>query len=211
MSNMDLIKSPRAADEKARAARRTLAIGLTVVYAIIAVLVRLIPYGVRPPNVAANGSLSVFGGARTPIWVALPAQLLVLTISDAVLNQVFAWRPFTLSVYISFIIYMLLGRWLLRGHDSVGRIAGVTFLGSLQFFLITNFFEWFDFGVLGTGQREYETTLAGLLACYWRALPFFGFTLAGDLGFGAAMFGAEAWLYGVIHGEIPAEVPEEAA
>jgi hypothetical protein len=193
-------------DTKLQTDRRPFAIALTVVYAIVATLVRLIPFGVRPPNVAANGALGVFGGSRAPIWVALPAQLLSLVVSDLLLYKVFRWEPFNLSVYASFIIYMLLGRFLLKGNNSLGRIAGVTFLGSLQFFLVTNLFEWLQYsGIIGTHQKTYDATLAGLLTCFGRALPFFGFTAAGDLGFSAALFGAEAWLYGVVHGTKPAE------
>src|SRR5262245_3078754 len=117
------------AARKPDSSRRPLAIGLTLVYAVIAILVRLIPFGVRPPNVAANGALSIFGGSRAPIWVALPAQLLSLAISDVLLYKAFRWEPFNISVYVSFVIYMLLGRFLLRGNDSLGRIASVTFLG----------------------------------------------------------------------------------
>src|SRR6476660_906392 len=124
--------------KKTEASRQPLAIALTLLYAVIAILVRLIPYGVRPPNVAANGALSVFGGTRAPIWVALPAALLALVTSDVLLTKLFhLWDPFNITVYVSFIIYMLLGRFMLRGNDSLGRIAGVTFLGSLQFFLLT--------------------------------------------------------------------------
>ena len=70
----------------------------------------------------------------------------------------------------------------------MARICGVSFLGSLQFYLISNFGVW-------TGTM-YPHTLAGFVTCYVRALPFFGFTLAGDVGFSAVLFGAEAWLYG---------------
>jgi len=192
--------------KKPNPGRQSFAIALTVVYAVIATLVRLIPYGVRPPNLAANGALSVYSGARDPLWIALPAQLLSLVISDVLLYKAFHWEPFNLSVYASFVIYMLLGRFLLKGNDSLGRIAGVTFLGSLQFFLITNLAEWLQYsGIIGDSQRTYDATLAGLLTCFTRALPFFGFTAAGDLGFSAALFGAEAWLYGVVHGTKPAE------
>ena len=40
----------------------------------------------------------------------------------------------------------------------------------------------------------YPHTLAGLEACYIAALPFFGYTLLGNLAFSAAFFGAEALL-----------------
>jgi hypothetical protein len=36
--------------------------------------------------------------------------------------------------------------------------------------------------------------MAGLIACYTLALPFFGYTLLGNLVFGAAFFGADAAL-----------------
>ena len=38
----------------------------------------------------------------------------------------------------------------------------------------------------------YPHTLAGLEACYIAALPFFGYTLLGNLAFSAAFFGGEA-------------------
>jgi hypothetical protein len=206
MSRFQIEEARPETPTKPGVSRTMFAAGLTLAYAIVAVFVRLIPYGVRPPNFAANGSLSIFGGARAPIWIALPAQILSLVVSDVVLNQVFNWKPFNISVYVSFIIYMLLGRIMLRGKDSISRIAVVTFLGSMQFYLITNFATWLEYsGIIGDGQRLYDNTLAGLLTCMAQGLPFFGFTLGGDLGFTAALFGAEAWLYGVVHGTKPVE------
>ena len=45
----------------------------------------------------------------------------------------------------------------------------------LQFFLISNFGVW----ILG-----YPKNLEGLLLCYTMAIPFFGYSIAGDLFFG---------------------------
>jgi hypothetical protein len=36
-------------------------------------------------------------------------------------------------------------------------------------------------------------TLSGLLACYTAAIPFFGYTLAGDLAFSLVLFGVWEW------------------
>src|SRR5262249_20600109 len=150
--------------------QRPFAIALTLVYAVIAILVRLIPFGVRPPNVAANGALSVFGGSRAPIWVPLPAPLLSPSIRELLPYKAFRWEPFNITVYVSFVIYMLLGRFLLKGNDSLGRIAGVTFLGSLQFFVLTNLAEWLQYsGIIGNSQKTYDATLAGLLTCFVKA------------------------------------------
>ena len=62
----------------------------------------------------------------------------------------------------------------------------------MQFYLITNFAEWLvptDPVVL-----KYPQTAAGLVQCYVMALPFFGYTLLGNLAFSAAFFGADALL-----------------
>ena len=45
-------------------------------------------------------------------------------------------------------------------------------LSSIVFFLFTNFGVW----LIG-----YPKTLEGLITCYIAAIPFFGYTLAGDL------------------------------
>jgi hypothetical protein len=57
----------------------------------------------------------------------------------------------------------------------------VCLLGSTQFFLITNFFVWLGHDVV------YAHTFAGLIACYTEALPFFGWTLGGDLFYTAVL------------------------
>jgi hypothetical protein len=38
----------------------------------------------------------------------------------------------------------------------------------------------------------YEHTFAGMLHCYVQAIPFFRYTLAGDLFFAVALFGSYA-------------------
>jgi len=74
----------------------------------------------------------------------------------------------------------------LRNTNSVSRIASVAFLGSVQFFLITNFFVWL-------GARDlYPLTAAGLLSCYIAAIPFFAWTVLGDLFYTGVLFTAYA-------------------
>jgi hypothetical protein len=60
------------------------------------------------------------------------------------------------------------------------------FAGSLQFYIITNFFVWFG------SHDMYPQTLSGLSACYVAALPFYGRTLLGDLFYSGVLFGAYA-------------------
>lgn len=169
-------------------------IGLTILYGVIAVFVRLIPFGIRPPNFAANGALSLFGGAKLPLLVIVPIQLASLAVSDFVLYLMYAWKPFNLPVYVSFIFYALLAWALLRHRETTARITFVTWLGSLQFFLITNFAAWVQLSPLGSGPVLYPATFLGLMECYAQGLVFLLFTMAGDFGCTAMMFGAEAWL-----------------
>jgi hypothetical protein len=172
----------------------------------LAALLRLVP-SLKPPNVAPIGALALFGGARLPLWQALGMQLLCMLVSDLLLWKMFAWQPFNLYVYGSFAVYILFGR-LLRSTRSPWKIAPVSVLASLQFYLITNFGVWC--GGLGEPNALYAPTLAGLTKCYYSGLPFFAFTIAGDLGFSFVLFGAYDWIAAWMFGEKRAPVEEAA-
>ncbi len=64
---------------------------------------------------------------------------------------------------------------------SVATLVGCSLAGSLLFFATTNLAVW----ALGS---MYEHSWAGLAHCYVRALPFFRYTLAGDLVFSTVLF-----------------------
>jgi hypothetical protein len=60
-------------------------------------------------------------------------------------------------------------------------------LGSIQFFVITNFGFW-----VINDEVFYPHTWQGLVKCFTMALPFFGGTLAGDLFYSLVLFGGYA-------------------
>jgi hypothetical protein len=99
-----------------------------------------------------------------------------------------AYSSVTVIVYASFLISVFLGRTFLRNTNNPVRIASVVFAGSLQFFLITNFFSWIEL------VKIYPRSLSGLAACYVAALPFYGRALLGDLFFSAVLFGVYAFV-----------------
>jgi len=70
---------------------------------------------------------------------------------------------------------------------SAVTILGGAALSSLLFFVVTNLAVW----AVGHGEDVpmYTADLAGLLRCYQMALPFFRYTLAGDLCFAGLLFG----------------------
>ena len=68
---------------------------------------------------------------------------------------------------------------------AVTGLVGCSLGASVLFFLTTNFGSWLWFNM-------YEHSLAGLIQCYAMAIPFFRYTLCGDLFFAVTLFGGYA-------------------
>src|ERR1700704_5935358 len=167
--------SNRHAEVPGKSNWRPVALSLTVLGAIA----RLLPH---PPNFAPVGATSLFSGARLPVWQAYLVPLALMAVTDPILSAFYgvpAFSRFQLFSYVSFVIGVWLGRFL-RNTESVKRIAGVTLLNSVQFFLLTNLGSWLWF-------QGYPQTPGGLMACYIAALPFFGWTLLSDCSYTAVL------------------------
>lgn len=171
---------------------RTCAAGM----ALAAGLIRLLPH---PWNFTPVGALGLFGGARLRSGWAYVLPLGVMAASDLLLYAIHGDKPFNLPVYICFALTVLWGRLFLRNGGAV-RIAVLSVLTSLQFFLVTNFAAWWILSVPFTqadGTRMaplYAPDLSGLVACYIAALPFARNQLFGDLFYTGLLFGSYALL-----------------
>jgi len=143
------------------------------------------------PNFAPVAALALFAGyffaSRT---VALAVPLTIMMVSDTVLG--YYHLPLMLTVYTMLALPVAargLMRRLFRFQDgrwssnllSAGGLLGCGIISSVLFFLVTNFASWMVMGI-------YDKSWAGLLHCYAQGLPFFRYTLAGDLGFGLSLF-----------------------
>ncbi|NNE00293.1 MAG: hypothetical protein HKN47_23490 [Pirellulaceae bacterium] len=144
---------------------------------------RLMPH---PPNVACIGALGLFAGCYLVGRRAYLVPLAALLLSDVV-GHVFGFAGMgfysattMLMVYAGALAAVPVGRWMQRRRGMWKFPAG-SLVASTLFFLISNFGVW-----LGPW---YATTTEGLIACYVSAIPFFGYTIAGDLLFTAALFG----------------------
>ena len=165
-----------------KTAWRPVALSLTVLGAVA----RLAPH---PPNFAPVGSTGLFAGARLPVWQAYLVPLVLMAITDPIISAIYhvpAFSQMQLFVYASFLVSVWLGR-KLWGSSSISRIALFSVVNSIQFFLVTNFGTWI-------GSPMYPRTAAGLASCYTAAIPFFGWTVAGDLFYAGVLFGLHAWL-----------------
>jgi len=161
---------------------RPVALTLTALGAIA----RLVPH---PPNFAPVGSVSLFAGARLPVWQAYLIPIALMAVTDPILGAFYgvpAYSKGTIFFYCSFLISVWLGR-RLRGTENAPKIAAFALVNSTQFFLISNFAVWL-------WSHLYPRTLTGLADCYVAAIPFFGWTIAGDLVYTGALFGLHAWL-----------------
>ena len=130
-----------------------------VLMAIVAIASRLLPH---PPNMTAVMAVALFAGARitnTKLAMALP--LLIMILSDIFLG----FHSSQLVVYGCILAVSVLGL-SLRNSTSFTKPLAMSFIGSLFFFLITNFAVWL-------GGTMYPMTLEGLFLCYAAALPFY--------------------------------------
>lgn len=150
----------------------------TILLIVIGVLSRLAPH---PANVTAVGALAVFSGSRYSTTKALGITIGTMLISDVVLG----FHAVMWATYGSFALSVLLASHLLR-KQSIIRIAGVTLTSSILFYLVTNFAVWVIPGSM------YPKTVAGLMASYIMALPFFRNSLIGDFSYSAIFFGSYA-------------------
>jgi hypothetical protein len=166
---------------------------------VAAAMVRVVPH---PANFAPITAMALFGGAYfARRWLAFVVPLAALLLSDCALElttRVVRLYPAAdwlatgvgfyrgmWTTYAAFALVVCIGLWL-RGRRNVINIAAATFASSLLFYLVTNFAAWMD------GAALYPRTVAGLLACYWAGLPFFGNTLLGDFTFVIILFGGFA-------------------
>lgn len=153
---------------------------LALVIIAIAAGLRIAPH---PWNFTPVGAMALFSGAIIKdrrFAIAFP--LLALFAGDLFVGF---YNPGVMAmVYASFLLSVLIGR-RLQGRRTALRIAGATLLGSIQFFLVTNFAVWWLL-------NSYPKTAVGLASCYLAGLPFFGNTLAGDFLYSVVFFGAFA-------------------
>lgn len=153
---------------------------------LFAAFARLIPH---PPNFTPVAAMALFGGAYfNKKWMAFFIPLTAMFLSDLVIG----FHSGMWAVYLSLILIAGIGMLFIR-QRKIGNIILASVISSVLFFIITNFAVW-------TAGIYYPKTLSGLAVCYIAAIPFFHYTLLGDLFFVGVMFG----LYHLIVNRYPA-------
>lgn len=163
--------------------------------ALAGAVMPLVPATFRPMNFAVFGAVGLFlavrGGRFAPLVSLLGVAAGKLGADLVNYFWVYAGSADYLpmpSVYLALLAYPLIGWAFTRRFANPFGIAAGSLLGSVSFFLITNFFSWRE------PLFAYPQTLEGLVQTYTLGLPFLGKTLLSDLGFTLGLFAAHAVL-----------------
>lgn len=150
--------------------------------------------------------------SRSLVWgYALP--FLGFVVSDLIIQMILQARNLPtstlggrLAIYAIFLVLSQLGLILrvLKLQKVERVIVGVslTLLGSVLFFLVSNFMVWYA-STPADGNYYYPPTWAGLFRCYEMALPFFKNQFFGDGLFSLAFFS----IYGLLEQRVTAPTP----
>ena len=146
------------------------------------------------PNFAPVAAVALFAGFffHSRLLAAI-APLSVMLITDFFIG---GYQPLLMATVYGLLMLPVLMRGYLRGRFLQGEntsaaIASVlglllcTLAASVLFFVATNFATWLT-------TPWYPRTVSGLGQCYANAIPFFRYTLAGDLSFATVLFGSYA-------------------
>lgn len=168
-----------------------------LVYAAISLVLRFAPL---PENFATFGAFAYFCGLmlRGPSRWVVPA--VALFVADCIGHFLgipgmgFYHIPSMLLNYAGMAAFGSVGAvtgWIWKRRKVSSQLAFATLpasvlAGSALFFLISNFGAWLD------PRMGYETSVGGLMNCYWMGIPFWRSSLSSDLVFGVA-FVMVAW------------------
>jgi len=158
------------------------------------------------PNFKPIAALALFGGfyfQRSTL--AVLGLVAILMVSDFFLGG------YPLAIALSVYFSLGLGVWLgrrFKGSESsnhfarYGGVAAASFVMAVVFFALTNLAVW---------GAWYPATFEGLVACYVSAIPFFKYTLAGNLFFSVAAFGTYDLVRSMLAKRVDVSLPSAAA
>jgi hypothetical protein len=147
---------------------------LPIFFVIASVMLRLLPH---IPNFTPIAAIALFGGVYLNKKLAFVLPLGAMIISDYFIG----FHNTMFYVYGSFILIGLIGLHL-RRHKNVVNVVLASLSGSILFYFITNAGVWIN--------GAYARDITGLYDSLIMGLPFFRYTVSGDLVYVTLFFGA---------------------
>src|SRR5882672_898263 len=128
-------------------------------------------------NVTPVGAIALFGGCYfKDRWKAFLVPLVVLFISDMLLNRIYYFDHWTLFysgaywIYGSFAVIVMVGHFI--GKVTVTHVAIAGVVAAFTHFAISDFGTWAGGGMDITTGLPFAPDMNGLLKCYYLGLPF---------------------------------------
>jgi hypothetical protein len=151
----------------------------------LAVACRLLSPALHIWNFVPVGAVALYAGARLPRRWAWAVPFVAMVLSDVILDHgrnrpVFELTRWT--VYATLAATAWLGLIARSPKVRPWMLPGLSLLGSTLFFVTTNFATWAE------GQL-YPLTWAGLVDCYFAAIPFHRHTVVAELLGTCVLFG----------------------
>ncbi|MFA6354392.1 MAG: DUF6580 family putative transport protein [Candidatus Paceibacterota bacterium] len=143
-------------------------LGISVLLIGLGVLARVLPH---LPNFAPVAAIAVFAGFYLGRRYALVLPIIAMLIGDLFIG--FYDFKMMAAVYGSFVLVGYLAS-VFKSRKNTEVILGTSLVGSVTFFLVTNWAVWQFSGM-------YLKNWAGFLETYVMALPFFRNTFLGDV------------------------------
>lgn len=129
---------------------------------IFLVLSRILPH---PPNLTPMNAISTYCGAK---FGSYSVPIIGMLLSDTIIG----FHPLMLVIYPILLLNVYI--------STKVNFAASIFINSFIFFTVTNFFMWL---------LHYDHTLQSLIQCYVIAIPFYQYSLIGDLLYSILLFG----------------------
>jgi hypothetical protein len=153
-----------------------------VTLVLIAVFFRFLSPALEIWNFVPMGAVALYAGARLPRRWAWLVPVVAMMLSDLILDhgrprpELTRW-----TIYITFGLTTLIGP--IANRPKVGRwLLPVLSVGaSMLFFVTSNLATWAE-------GLDYPLTFAGLVQCFYLAIPFYKFTFLADLVGTAVLF-----------------------
>lgn len=161
---------------------RTQGLWIVFLLSLMAFIYRLLPH---PANFAPVGALVLFSSylsreQKSRLWLF---PLLAMAFSDLILGMDFTF----IFVYAGLWGGFVSSRLILRSFSYL-RLGCAAILSALVFFLVSNAGVWLLSGM-------YSPDLQGLMHSYLAGIPFFRWSLLGDLSFGFGFIGLYRWIH----------------
>ena len=161
-------------------------VALGIALVALSTIMRVLPH---PWNLTPVGAVSLFSGAcfDRKRW-AFAVPFAAMFVSDTLL-EIFTgqgYHSLMAVIYATFALIVILGMILREKRDSALAVGSGAVASATIFYVVSNFAVW-------TASTMYPRTLAGLIACYVAAIPFYGTMLLGDVVYSALLFGTFVW------------------